>query len=508
MKRHITVLVWMLVTGTLVPLPAAGVNRPNVLMILVDDLKPTLGCFGDRAAQSPNLDRLAARGVRFERAYCNQAVCAPSRNNLMLGARSTSTGLYSLGVNFRHAVPSALTLPQYFKQHGYHCAGVGKVFHIGHGNTNDEASWSVPFHPDKVIDYVLTASTDGVMTREQAYFSNARLGEIKSLPRGAAWECADVLDTAYADGRIADEGIRRLRQARQKPDQPFFLALGFCKPHLPFCAPKKYWDLYQRNLLPLAPTRQAPRGAPDYAAKTLGELNQYKPVPQRPPLCEDLERTLIHGYYASMSYMDAQVGRVLDALDQLKLSGNTLIVLWGDHGYHLGDHGAWTKHTNYEQANRIPIVFVAPGVARAGGATQALIETVDIYPTLCELAGLPKPDTKVAQPFDGISQVPVLRDPGKSLRDHVYHAYPRGRFRGRPRIGRALRTERYRLVEWRSIGGAPETADLELYDYQEDPGETANLAAAHPDIVSRLRAKLAKHPEPKAQVSRRGGPRP
>jgi len=496
-------MVLFLLACTALPLPAATVTRPHVLMILVDDLKPTLGCFGDPIAQSPNLDRLAARGVRFERAYCNQAVCAPSRNNLMLGARSTSTGLYSLGVNFRHAVPHAITLPQYFKQHGYHSAGIGKVFHIGHGNTNDEASWSVPFQPDKVIDYVMTASTNGTLTREQAYFSNTRLGANKSLPRGAAWECADVLDTAYADGRIADEGIRRLRRAREKPSQPLFLALGFCKPHLPFCAPKKYWDLYDRDNLPVSAVREPPRGAPAYAAKTLGELNQYKPVPQKPPLSEDLERTLIHGYYASMSYMDAQVGRVLNELDRLELSDNTLIVLWGDHGYHLGDHGAWTKHTNYEQANRIPIVFVAPGVARAGAATEALIETVDIFPTLCELAGLPKPAGKVPQPCDGISQVPVLRDPNKQLRDHVYHAYPRGQFQGSPRIGRAIRTARYRLVEWRTINGAPETADLELYDYEQDPGETVNLAQEHPELVDRLRETLATHPEPKPQVQRR-----
>jgi iduronate 2-sulfatase len=182
-------------------------------------------------------------------------------------------------------------------------------------------------------------------------------------------------------------------------------------------------------------------------------------------------------------------------------------VLWGDHGYHLGDHGAWTKHTNYEQANRIPIVFVAPGVARPGAATEALIETVDIFPTLCELAGLPKPAGKLPQPFDGISQVPVLRDPGQRLRDHVYHAYPRGRVQGRLRIGRAIRTARYRLVEWRSINGAPESADLELYDYEQDPGETANLAQERPDVVARLRAKLAAHPEPRPQAARRG-PRP
>ncbi len=289
--------------------PAA--EKPNVLLILVDDLKPSFGAYGDTWVHSPNLDRLAAGGMRFDRAYCNQAVCAPSRNNLLVGSRSTSLGVYSLGYNFRRAVPGAITLPQHFKANGYHAAGIGKVFHIGHGNVNDEQSWSVPFQPDKVVDYVLEESTGGQLTREEAYFSNQKLGENKSLPRGAAWEIADVDDGAYADGRIASEGIKRLRGYKAS-GQPFFLALGFTKPHLPFCAPKKYWDLYEPKTLPLAQYTKPPVGAPSYAGKTLGELNQYKPVPQDPPLTEEMTRTLIHGYYAALSYMDAQVGHVLD----------------------------------------------------------------------------------------------------------------------------------------------------------------------------------------------------
>ncbi|HSG71971.1 MAG TPA: sulfatase, partial [Planctomycetaceae bacterium] len=393
-------------------------ERPNVLLILVDDLKPSFGAYGDEWVHSPNLDRLAARGMRFDSAYCNQAVCAPSRNNLLVGSRSTSLGVYSLGYHFRRSVPDAVTLPQFFKQHGYHAAGIGKVFHIGHGNVNDEHSWSVPFHPDKVIDYVLPESTDGKMTREQALFSNQ---SAQGLPRGAAWEKADVEDDAYADGRIANEGIQRLQQYKQG-DQPFFLALGFTKPHLPFCAPKKYWELYEPEKLPLPEFVRPPADAPPYAGKTLLELNQYKPVPQDPPLSEELVRTLIHGYYASMSYMDAQLGRVLDELDRLELANNTIIVLWGDHGYHLGDHGSWTKHTNYEQANRIPILIVAPGVTQPNSSSKALVETVDIYPTLAELAGLPTPTGP--QPIDGKSLVPILKDPAVTVKDHAYHCFP------------------------------------------------------------------------------------
>jgi iduronate 2-sulfatase len=467
-------------------------ERPNVLLLLVDDLKPSFGAYGNRWVRSPNLDRLAARGVRFDRAYCNQAVCAPSRNNLMTSSRSTSLGVYSLGYHFRKAVPDAVTLPQHFMKNGYHAAGIGKVFHIGHGNVNDKLSWSVPFHPDKVIDYVLPASTDGKLTREEAYFSNK---SPKGLTRGAAWEKADVDDGAYADGRIAAEGIRRL-QGYKKSGQPFLLALGFTKPHLPFCAPSKYWDLYDRKKLPLAKHTKPPVGAPKYAGKTLGELNQYKPVPQKPPLTEELQRTLIHGYYASLSYMDAQVGRVLDELDRLELAKNTIIVLWGDHGYHLGDLGAWTKHTNYEQANRIPIIIVAPGIAIPGTSSKALVETVDIYPTVAELAGLPKPTGP--QPIDGRSLAPILGNPGRTVRDHAYHCFPRG-----GRLGRAIRTKRYRLVEWKRWGAAADTAEYELYDYVDDSVETRNLASEKPKLVQRLAAILGAHPE--AERPRRAG---
>lgn len=465
-------------------------HTPNVLLILVDDLKPSFGAYGDEWVHSPNLDRLAARGMRFDMAYCNQAVCAPSRNNLLTGARSTSLGVYSLGFNFRRAVPDAVTLPQFFKQHGYHTGGIGKVFHIGHGNVDDPLSWSVPFHPDKVIDYMLPESTGGELTREEAYFSNQELDRIGSLPRGAAWENADVEDGAYADGRIAAEGIHRLRQYQESGER-FFLAIGFVKPHLPFCAPRRYWELYDPSALPLPETDDYPVGAPDYAAKPpLAELNQYKPVPQRPPLTEDLTRTLIHGYYAALSYMDAQLGRVLDEVDRLGLDENTIIVLWGDHGYHLGDHGAWTKHTNYEQANRIPIIIVAPGVTTPGSSSRAVVETVDIYPTLAELAGLPAPEGP--QPIDGESLVPVLRDPDAAGPDHAYHCYAR---RG-SLLGRAIRTERYRLVEWKEFGAPTVTAEYELYDYEEDPLETRNLAAERPEVVAELMAILSQYPEP------------
>ena len=488
-------------SSALVPLlgllfaPWLAAAKPNVLLLCVDDLKPALGCYGDRLAHTPNLDRLAARGMRFDLAYCNQAVCAPSRNGLVLGSRSTSIGIYSLGEHFRRAVPDAVTLPQYFMQHGWRAESIGKILHSGHGNHDDASSWSVPSVPGKVVEYLRPESTAaGQLTREEAYFSNQRLGEIARLPRGAAWEHPDAPDTAYADGRTADEGIRRLRAWKEQPGQPLLLALGFVKPHLPFTAPKKYWDLFDRARFVPAANTQPPEGAPAYAGKTLGELNNYDPVPQQPPLDADLQRTLLHGYYASTSYMDAQIGRVIDELDRLGLADQTIIVVWGDHGWHLGDHGMWTKHTNYEEANRIPLLVVAPGVTRPDTHTRQLAETVDIFPTLAELAGLPKP--AVPQPLDGVSLVPVLRSPAARVRDHAYHAYPRQRS-GEQVIGRAIRTERHRLVEWKKPGAPADTADLELYDYEADPQETKNLAASQPKVVAQLRAILARHPEAK-----------
>ncbi len=460
--------------------------QPNVLLILVDDLKPTLGCYGDATAKTPNIDRLAARGMRFDLAYCNQAVCAPSRFTLMLGSHSTSTGLYGLGSHLRKLVPDAVTMPQFFAKHGWRTESLGKVFHIGHGNEGDPESFSMPHFKDKVIEYLDPASTDGgKLTREEALFTNQKLDQIKSLPRGAAFESPVAKEDDYADGRIAAETMKRLQNAKK----PFFIAAGFVRPHLPFSAPKKYWDMHDPAKLPMPQFEEHPAGSPKVAQKRGGEIAAYKPVPEGPDpkFSPELKRQLIHGYYASTSFVDAQIGKVIDELDRLDLTEDTIIVLWGDHGFHLGDLGIWTKHTNYEQANRIPLLFIAPGVAKPGSSTRQLAESVDVFPTLAELAGLPAPAGP--QPMDGVSLVPVLKDPQARVRDHAFHAYPK------TKIGRAIRTERYRLVEWKKPGAPAESAELELYDYEIDPLETKNLAAQQPDVVKQLRAMLSKHPE-------------
>lgn len=483
-------LIFLLISSSCI-----AADKPNILLILVDDLKPAIAAFGDKTAITPNLDRLTHRGMRFDAAYCNQSVCAPSRFNLMLGSRSTSSGLYELDGDLRQVFPNAVTLPQHFAKHGYRTESLGKVFHIGHGNDGDPNSFSVPHFKDLVVEYQLPESTNGgQLTREEGYFTNQGKFDSggKPRPRGAAFEAPDVEDEAYADGRVARETIKRLTAAKES-DQAFFIAAGFARPHLPFSVPKRYWDLYDPAKFNPASNKKAPRGAPAWAVKAgaTGEISAYNPVPEKGDIGDDLARQLIHGYYASTSYVDAQIGKVLTAIDQLGLAENTIIVLWGDHGFHLGELGIWTKHVNYEAATRIPIVIVAPGVTKPGSSTAQLTETVDLYPTLAALAGISAPAGP--QPIDGLSLVPVLKDPAARVRDHAYHCFPRS-----GKLGRAIRTDRYRLVDWRPIGKPDAAPVFELYDYKNGAVETANLADEKPEVVAKLRSILARHPQPRA----------
>jgi iduronate 2-sulfatase len=445
--------------------------KPNVLLICVDDLKPLLGCYGDNVVQSPNIDRLAKRGLRFTAAYCNQAVCAPSRNALLTGLRPQSLGIYDLNTFFRNAQPAAVTLPQHFMANGYRTEGLGKIFHVGHGNHDDAASWRIPHWSPKTRLYQLPEN---------------RPRKRKSGAKGNAFEQAEAADSAYADGQIADEAVRRLHQAAEKPDEPFLLAVGFNKPHLPFCAPRKYWDLYEPDSFELPKLRRPPGDAPKFAPTNWAELRGYRGIPKRGELPEELTRTLIHGYHASISYMDAQLGRVLDALDATGLDDKTIIVIWGDHGWHLGDHGMWCKHSNYEQATRIPLIIVAPGFTTGDSSTAALVESVDIYPTLCSLAGLSIPEK-----LDGVDFSTLLNATDTQIKDAVFHVYPRGK-----RLGRAVRTSRYRLVEWKAFASDQDNIVYELYDYETDPAETKNLANERPEIVKQLAEILAGQPQP------------
>lgn len=471
-------------------------QKPNVLLIMVDDLKPNLGAYGDTIAVSPNVDQLAAEGMRFRNAYANQAVCGPSRYNILFGSRSTSTGLYNFGKEFRDVHPDAVTLPQHFKKAGYHTESMGKVFHIGHGNTNDEVSWSIPHFKEKVIEYVDPKSTGRKLTREEAFFENTRMyiedtPANNELPRGAAWESPDVLDGAYADARVANHAIDRLRKLKENPEQPFFMAVGFARPHLPFSVPKKYWDLYKPEDLPMPQYEKAPEGSPSFTKKRGHEMSQFFPIPRHQDVYDDdLKRKLIHGYYASISYMDAQLGKVMKELKRLELDKNTIVVFWSDHGWHLGDHAIWTKHTNFEQANHIPFIVIAPGVTKAGSVTDQFAESVDVYPTLASLAGLDKP--KGPQPIDGIDLSPVLKDGSKEIKNHAYHAFPMGGY-----LGEAIRTKQYRMIRWTPIRNQKKEVLYELYDYDNDPMETKNIAKENPKMVSKMTQILKQYPKAK-----------
>ena len=458
-------------------------SKPNVLLICVDDLKPLIGSYGDPLAKTPNIDRLAKRGVQFDAAYCNQAVCSPSRNSLMTGLRPQTIGIYDLPTNFRKAVPDAITVAQHFRANGYRTEAMGKIMHKGHGNVEDAASWTIPHWLPKASTYALPESTQ--------VKRSGRNGD-----RGTATENADVADDFYGDGQLALHAVERLQNAAQKPDEPFFIAVGFIRPHLPFIAPKKYWDLYPDAAIPMPKVTTIPEGAPEYAGQFGGELRQYSDIPEKGDLDDDLTRKLIHGYYAATSYMDAQLGLVLNALDKSGLADNTIIVLWGDHGWHLGDHRFWCKHTNYEQAARIPLIVAATGKA-VGVKTSSLVETVDLYPTLAELAGLPAP-----QGLDGVSFAKVVADPAAKTRDSITHVYPRNGL-----LGRAIRTARYRMVEWKKPGASADTAEFELYDYETDPLETKNLAKGKPEVLAELRGILAAQPEAKPQLSSKPEPK-
>ncbi len=461
---------------------AADTGRPNVLLICVDDLKPNIGTYGDPLAKTPNIDALAKRGVVFERAYCNQAVCSPSRNALLTSLRPQTLGIYDLPTNFRKGKPDAVTLPELFLKAGYRTEGMGKIFHPGHGNHEDAQSWSVPYFRPKADTYALAEN--------KAVGGQGNAGDDPGS-RGAAFEKADVPDNFYADGKVADEAIRRLEAAKADPAKPFFLAVGFIRPHLPFCAPAKYWNMHDPSAFRPEPVKELPAGSPAYAGTNSGELRRYKNVPAEGPVADDMARDLVHGYYAATSYTDAQIGRVIETLERTGLAKNTIVVLWGDHGWHLGDHGLWCKHTNYEQAARVPLIMAAPGIA--GGRSAALIETVDVYPTIAELAGLSAP-----KGIDGVSQVVGLKHPGTRVRDSVIHVYPRaGNI-----LGRAIRTDRYRMVAWKRFGAGEDTAEYELFDYVSDPAETRNLADTEPAVLRYMKGLLASHPEPRPQVGK------
>ncbi len=450
--------------------------RPNILFIAVDDLRPEFGAYGAAAVHSPNLDRLAKRGVTFNRAYVQQALCSPSRSSLMTGTRPDTTKVWDLETHFRTALPDVITLGQHFKQHGYFVQGMGKIYH---GGFDDPATWSVPWQAPPTPLYARPENI--ALTRRNTAPLPDQTGRTPSqAARGPAFESADVPDNAYLDGRIAELAVRTLRDVSRKSD-PFFLAVGFAKPHLPLASPKTYWDLYDPADIQLAQNRFRPRGAPEYAIVPGRELRNYHGIPAG-SIPDDLARQLKHGYYAATSYMDAQVGKVLDELDRLGLRENTIVIVWGDHGWKLGEHDAWCKHTNAENDTNAPLLLSVPGMKHAGGRTEALVEFVDIYPTLAELAGLPLPSH-----LEGKSFTPVLENPRRPWKAAAFSQHPR-RPGGRALMGYSMRTDRYRFTAWVDPGDHSKVDGIELYDHQTDPQENVNIAAEpeHAALVATL----------------------
>ncbi len=449
-------------------------ERPNVLFIAVDDLRVELGCYGNTAVRSPNIDRLADRGTLFERAYCQQAVCNPSRASLLTGMRPDSLRVWDLPTHFRQNRPELITLPQHFKRHGYHTRNIGKVFHNWRQDDyrGDPASWSVPAEM-----HYANHGSDKPVVRGKLPPNESKVPKTTIL---------DVPDEAYFDGRIAERAVDALAELA---DRPFFLAVGFWKPHSPFNAPKRYWDLYRRDEITPPQNPQPPSGVPDIAMHDSREmLGAFKSRPNgRPTDAEAL--ALRHGYYAATSYVDAQIGKLLDELDRLDLWKNTIVVFWSDHGYHLGEHALWAKTSNFELDARVPLIIATPEHAH-GQRTQAIVELLDLYPTLADLCDLPVPSE-----LEGTSLRPALEQPtatvkSAALTQHTRPAYPSD---DDPlaAMGYSLRTDRFRYTEWRAVDDGRVLA-RELYDHQADPGETSNAAgdAGHAAAVEKLAAQL------------------
>jgi uncharacterized sulfatase len=418
-----------------------GEKRFNVLFIAVDDLNCDLGCYGSPVVRSPNIDRLASKGVRFERAYCQFPLSSPSRSSLLTGYTPDRTAIYELKTHFRETVPDVVTLPQLYRQNGYKSVRIGKIFHygvpgqIGTDGLDDPASWDGVINPsgrDKTEESLIVN-----------YTPNRGLGS------SLAWHIADGTDEEQTDGIVATEAIRKLEELA---GEPFFLAVGFYRPHTPYVAPRKYFDLYPPESVPLA-------GMVENDWDDIPEPALFT-VPANWGLPDDKLRETKRAYYAAVSFMDAQVGRVLDALERLNLADKTIVVLWSDHGYNLGEHGQWMKQSLFEKSARVPLIVSVPDGVK-GKSSPRTVELLDIYPTLAALNRLPLPSRQ-----DGNSLVPLLKNPDAKWHHPAFTQVRRGKI-----IGRSVRTEEWRYTEW--DGG---TAGAELYDHRNDGDEYTNLA--------------------------------
>lgn len=504
---------------------AQKTDKPNVLFIAIDDLKPILGCYGDRLVKTPNIDRLAKMGTVFKSNYCQQAVCGPTRASIMTGMRPDVTKVWDLKTKMRDMNPDILTIPQYFASQGYTTQAIGKIYDPRCVDEElDKPSWTVPYYKtDKkyyaastglpVLNYYQAKDIKALVEKRRAEAKGKTVTDQELLATiRPSMECVDVPDNSYIDGANALQA-KDILTALQKKNRPFFFAFGLAKPHLPFNAPKKYWDLYQRNDMPVAPFQEQSKNAIDVAYHNSGELRAYSDIPALLSFTDqkkygvtlplDRQKELIHGYYAAVSYADAQVGILLDALDSLGLSKNTIIVLWGDHGWHLGDHNLWCKHSNFEEATRSPLIFSAPHIKAS--STTSLSEFVDIFPTLCNLAGIPVPAH-----LEGKSLVPLMRNPASAVKEFAVSQYPRSAVGIETQrmtdatakvMGYSLRTKRYRYTIWmenfrsNQPFKASSVVGNELYDYQKDPLEKINVVddKDYAQVAKSLKDKMIRY---------------
>ena len=506
---HFSAFVFLFAISTSVFAQKKATNKPNILFIAVDDLKPLLGCYGNTLVKTPNIDRLAKLATVFNRNYCQQAICGPTRASLMTGTRPDVTQVWNLTTQMRDVNPDLVTLPQYLISQGYETSAIGKIYHPSSAIGGvDPASWSIPYLKSKESDFPAELGepangqyqmkeTKERMTPEiiaERKLKNKDLAANDENPKsikGPSTECIDVPDTAYEDGVIALLAKDQIL-ALSKSEKPFFMAVGFHRPHLPFVAPKKYWDLYDRDAMPIATFQEHSKNGPLIAYHQSGELRNYLDIPEFATLPADSlriglklekQKELIHGYYAAVSYMDAQVGILLNTLESLGTLDNTIIVLWGDHGWHLGDHDLWHKHTNFEEATRAPLLIAGPGIK--SGKTNSLTEFVDVFPTICDLAGVAIPKN-----LDGKSLKPLMLNNKLAGKEYSISQYPRKMKKAEMArvgytdskiMGYSLRTDKYRFTIWmnnftskQSFNEAQVYAS-ELYDYVKDPLETVNV---------------------------------
>lgn len=464
---------------------AAAEQPLNVVWVMADDLRPQLGCYGDPVVHSPHIDRFASQALRLDSAYVQSAVCSPSRNSMLSGLRPNTTGLRGFGVHLREVVPNIVTLPQHFKQHGYESRSFGKIFHIYDesmlGNEDDPASWSQPqWLPDVPV-----------WGPEQNQLRNRLIAEARSAgrsfrhphdwPRAETWDDSDLPDDQMQDGNIA-AAVETYLASRRNQAEPFFLAVGFLRPHLPFNAPRKYWDLYDPSQLTLPAFRRLPKGAPPWSV-TQGIVKNYHNMPAFEEIDESFLKRYLQAYLACISYVDACFGRVLAALEASGHAERTVVVFMGDHGYQMGEYDSWGhKHANFEISTRAPLLISAPGMRQAGKSSSQLIEFLDLYPTLCALAELPQPDH-----LEGTSFAELLDRPDDGRERAACSEMKRA-----GRVGRSIRTSEFRYTEWRDA--QRKLVARELYDHRDDrsPGQLEVVNRAGEEAMSEIVDQLSR----------------